>query len=292
MGSSTDAGRRALHPFAGTCFFEPLRELAAVWHDKASGQAAVEALENLARGGMPVVGGGGAMASAPLSDTGPCVRVRSLVFGFPDERPLFTGLDLSIQPGEKIALVGPSGAGKTVVLSLLAGLLPPQSGVIEIGNQTLEAGSGDAVRSRIGWMGQRPHVFAGSVASNVALASNAADLPAIAQSVSWAGLEPVAQAHPSVLLGEGGVGLSGGEAARLALARLLAAPAKDLWLVDEPTAHLDAATASLIRQALLDHSGRRTLVVATHDPALIARMDRVIMVGDASVVVVQGKSDV
>lgn len=273
-------------------FFEPLRELAAVWHDKASGQAAVEALENLARGGIPVVSGGGAITSVLPADTGPCVRVRSLAFGFPDERPLFTGLDLSIQPGEKIALVGPSGAGKTVVLSLLAGLLPPQSGVIEIGDQTLETGSGDAIRARIGWMGQRPHVFAGSVASNVALASNAVDLSVIAQATLSAGLEPVAQAHPSVLLGEGGVGLSGGEAARLALARLLAASGKDLWLVDEPTAHLDSATASLIRQALLDHSGRRTLVVATHDPALIARMDRVITVGDASAVVLQGGSNV
>lgn len=261
-------------------FFEPLRELSAVWHDKASGQATVDALEHLVRGGMPVVAGNPAAPAGQRSALGPAIHVSSLVFGFPAEALVFNGLDLAIAPGEKVALVGASGAGKTVLLSLMAGLLAPQSGCIEIDGQPLQAGTGDAIRARIGWMGQRPHVFAGSVASNVALAINTTSYSqnAVSQAMALAGLAQVAQAHPSVLLGEGGSGLSGGEAARLALARLLVTPDKDLWLVDEPTAHLDAVTAALIRQALLEQAGERTLVVATHDPALVARMDRVITI--------------
>ncbi|MEG2049467.1 MAG: AAA family ATPase, partial [Comamonas sp.] len=85
------------------------------------------------------------------------------------------------------------------------------------------------------------------------------------------------QARPSSSLGEGGQGLSGGEAVRLALARLaVAAPHAGVLLVDEPTAHLDPDTAALVTQALLQLAQGRTLLVATHDPLLAARMDRVV----------------
>lgn len=87
-------------------------------------------------------------------------------------------------------------------------------------------------------------------------------------------LETVAQAHPGVALGEGGIGLSGGEAVRLALARIAVHPHADLLLVDEPTAHLDTETAAQVADALLALARGKTLVVATHDPVLAARMNR------------------
>ena len=94
----------------------------------------------------------------------------------------------------------------------------------------------------------------------------------------------MAQAHPVTSLGEGGQGLSGGEAVRLALARVAVHPHADLLLVDEPTAHLDTETAERVIDALITLARGKTLVVATHDPVLAARMDRTINLGSAEAV--------
>jgi ATP-binding cassette subfamily C protein CydD len=95
----------------------------------------------------------------------------------------------------------------------------------------------------------------------------------------FASLEAVTQAHPGVTLGEGGYGLSGGEAVRLALARIAVHPHADLLLVDEPTAHLDTETAERVADALVALARGKTLIVATHDPVLAARMDRAVNLG-------------
>jgi ATP-binding cassette subfamily C protein CydD len=126
------------------------------------------------------------------------------------------------------------------------------------------------------WMGQKPHVFAGSVQANVALGRAGVYTSQVEAAMQFAALDGVAQAHPSGALGEGGTGLSGGEAVRLALARVAAHPDADLLLVDEPTAHLDTQTAERVADALLELARGKTLIVATHDPVLAARMHRVI----------------
>ena len=97
--------------------------------------------------------------------------------------------------------------------------------------------------------------------------------------MQWAALGDVAQAHPGSTLGEGGSGLSGGEAVRLALARVAVHPQAGLLLVDEPTAHLDSETAQRVTDALLQLAVGKTLIVATHDPVLAARLGRVVQVG-------------
>ena len=172
--------------------------------------------------------------------------------------------------------MGGSGTGKTVLMSLLAGLLPPSEGRIEIGGIALTAETARRLRDRMAWMGQRPHVFSGSVQHNVALGRTGVGSMQVHRAIQWAQLDQVAQAHPGTSLGEGGTGLSGGEAARLALARLAAAPRADLLLADEPTAHLDTETAEQVIESLVALAQGRTLIVATHDPVLAARMDRVV----------------
>jgi ATP-binding cassette subfamily C protein CydD len=167
-------------------------------------------------------------------------------------------------------------------LSLIAGLLPASRGEISIGGVPLTDHTVAALRRRIGWMGQSPHVFAGSVASNVALGRSAVDAPRVAAAMRFVALDEVAQAHPAAALGEGGHGLSGGEAVRLALARVAVHPHADLLLVDEPTAHLDTETAARVADALVQLARGKTLVVATHDPVLAARMHRVVCLDAAS----------
>ena len=307
-------------------FFEPLRELAAVWHDRAAGVAAMDALERLNGNGLPLLDEAPAVrpdtkepATDPLPSTrhdrpapdavkpasvkaasvkaasakaapvkpasvdpappqrpAPSVRLVDLGFAFPDEKPVFQGFSLTVRPGEHVALVGGSGTGKTVLMSLLAGLLVPTAGRIEIDGQTLAPDTVRPLRERMAWMGQRAHVFAAPVRDNIALGRPSVDDERVRQAITQARLDTVAQAHPGISLGEGGTGLSGGEAARLALARLMAAPEADLLLADEPTAHLDSETADQVAESLVTLARGRTLIVATHDPRLAARMDRVV----------------
>lgn len=260
-------------------FFDPLRELAAVWHDRAAGEAAQEALLKIGAKGISLPDGQQAVQYASLGTQGraaraPSVRVRELVFAFGEERQLFHDFNLDVHPGEHVALVGESGAGKTVLMSLLAGLLPAKAGSIEVGGVRVSAETLPWLRGRMAWMGQHPHLFAGSVQHNVSLGRPGVDRHAVQHATQVAGLEAVVQAHPGSTLGEGGTGLSGGEGARLALARLVAAKHADLILLDEPTVHLDSETAAQIVQAVKTFAQGRTLIVATHDPLLIACMDR------------------
>ena len=297
-------------------FFEPLRELAAVWHDRAAGVAAMDALARLNENGLPLLDGApaaqpgaekaatdsvpSALHDRPAPDAvkptsvkaasvkpasvdpaspqrpAPDVRLTDLGFAFPDEKPVFQHFSLAVRPGEHVALVGGSGTGKTVLMSLLAGLLVPTAGRIEIDGQTLAPDTVGALRERMAWMGQRAHVFAAPVRDNIALGRPSVDDERVRQAITKARLDSVAQAHPGISLGEGGTGLSGGEAARLALARLMAAPEADLLLADEPTAHLDSETADQVAESLVTLARGRTLIVATHDPRLAARMDRIV----------------
>jgi ATP-binding cassette subfamily C protein CydD len=266
-------------------FFEPLRELSSVWHDRAAGEAALAELDRLGEDGMALPGAAATAATAamasPRAAGAPSVVLRRLGFAHRGEAPLFQDFDLQIASGEHVALLGPSGSGKTALLSLIAGLVPADAGSVEVAGVVLHEGTAAALRARMGWMGQQPHVFAGSVLSNVAL-GRAGVTPAQADAgLHFAALDHVVQARSGSALGEGGTGLSGGEAARLALARMAVHADADLLLVDEPTAHLDTATALRIADALVALGRGRTLIVATHDPVLAARMHRVIRLGPA-----------
>ncbi|SOD27159.1 ATP-binding cassette, subfamily C, CydD [Variovorax sp. YR752] len=263
-------------------FFEPLRELSAVWHDRAAGEAALEALDRLQRNDLPLPGANASLTRAATGVPGgaPAIAIHNLHFSWPGEQQeVFEGYELRIAAGEHIALMGPSGSGKTALLSILAGLVPATRGEISIGGVALTDHTVAALRQRMAWMGQAPHVFAGSVETNVALGRVGVDIPQVAEAMRFASLEAVTQAHPGVTLGEGGHGLSGGEAVRLALARVAVHPHADLLLVDEPTAHLDTETAERVADALVALARGKTLVVATHDPVLAARMDRAVNLG-------------
>ncbi|MBB6133907.1 ATP-binding cassette subfamily C protein CydD [Massilia aurea] len=261
-------------------FFEPLRELAAVWHDKAAGEAALEALDKLQAAGLPLPGALQEPDEALCIGRAPSVDIEGLRFAHPGEAPLFDNQDVYVRVGEHVALVGPSGSGKTTLLSMIAGLVPVDSGTVRIGGVPLDAGSAAGLRARMAWIGQKPHVFAGSVRANVALERDGVTVDAVSHAVARAGLGRIEHATPGESLGEGGLGLSGGELVRLALARAMCAPHAGLLLVDEPTAHLDRDTAAGVIEALLQLAQGRTMIVATHDLALAARLGRVVRLGE------------
>ena len=280
-GGRLDLGQGLFVLMLAPAFFEPLRDLSAVWHDRAAGVAAGESLARLAAPGLDVPG---ALDTAD-PDLGPAPGVEIAHLHFSHEgaaRPVFADFSLSIRPGEHVALTAPSGAGKSTLLSLIAGLAPVEAGTIAIGGTALTATSAAGLRRRIAWIGQRPHFFAGTVRGNIALGRPGVDLTAVLDAVALARLQGVAGPGAARDLGEGGGGLSGGEQLRLAIARAAATPDLGLVIADEPTAHLDRATAAEVTTGLLALAEGRTLILATHDPVLIAAMDRQIDLTGAS----------
>ena len=254
-------------------FFEPLREMSAVWHDRASGEAARAALKRLEEQGPEIAPAllipPPALASSLTAP--PALRIRDLHYAPAGGPEIFAGFKLDLAPGERLALMGPSGAGKSALLALIAGLARPDEGEIRF------EGLPQGAPPPIAWLGQHPHVFAASLAANVALGRPGLGREAVAEALRFAHLEREAGLRGASPLGEGGLGLSGGQIHRLALARLHAAPQARLILADEPTAHLDSETARDMLDGLLTLAEGRSLIVATHDPAVAARMDRVVI---------------
>ncbi len=256
-------------------FFEPLRELSAVWHDRAAGEAALGALDTLTRAGKAIVGEGKEVAMAPFPTPG-LVELANLSFAYPNAPPAIRNLNLTVQSGETVAILGPSGCGKSTVLSLIAGLAEADGGTIGIGGVTLGHATADGLRKTIGWVSQKPFFFAGSLKANIRFGRAGVSEGMVDETLRCTGLDALSKARRHLPIGDGGYGISGGEAVRLAIARAFADPATQLVLVDEPTAHLDRETAELVTESLLQLAKGRTLIVATHDPVLAARMDRVV----------------
>ncbi|WP_174021702.1 thiol reductant ABC exporter subunit CydD [Agrobacterium fabrum] len=256
-------------------FFEPLRELSAVWHDRAAGEAALDALATLTVGGSKIVGEGADVVRAPSSTPG-LLEMENLSFAYPNAPPVIRNFNLTVQQGERVAILGASGCGKSTVLSLIAGLVEAGEGVIRIGGVTLDDATADGLRGTIGWVSQKPFFFAASMKANIRFGRLAVSDAMVEEVLHRTGLDGLTRARRHLQIGDGGYGISGGEAVRLAIARAFADPATQLVLADEPTAHLDRETAALVTDNLLQLAKGRTLIVATHDPVLAARMDRIV----------------
>lgn len=249
-------------------YFRPLRDFAAAYHDRAAALAASREIGKLVNGNwlaMPQR----KKIGAPLKTLQ--VERAAIALGGKISLP---ELSLAIQHGERIALVGPSGSGKSMLLALLAGLVAPTRGTVRMN------GIADA-SCEVAWLGQKPAFLEGSVIFNLSLYRRETDRSALAPALRIAQAEEVVaklDRGSHEILRENAANLSGGEAQRLAIARLALSNA-ELVLADEPTEHLDAETASAVIDGLFELSHGRTLIIATHDPRIVARADRVIDIG-------------
>ena len=216
------------------------------------------------------------------------VAIENLTFTYPSrpEQPALSDFSLTVAPGERLALVGPSGAGKTTVFQLLLRFHDPQKGAVRLDGVSLAKADPAALRARIGLVAQAPVIFAADVAENIRYGREDASDEEVRAAAEVAAALDFIEALPQGFethLGERGVRLSGGQRQRIAIARaVLRDPA--LLLLDEATSALDAESERMVQAALDRLMAERTTIVIAHRLATVLKADRIVVMDHGRIV--------
>lgn len=250
-----------------------------------AGQAAAAAVRvlDVAEGPVPMPD---PAAPAPMP-SGNALRFEAVDFTWEAGRlPVFKALSLEIPAGHRVALLGPSGIGKSSLAALILRLAAPQAGRILLGGVDIASLAAVELRGRIGWLSQATHLFDDTIRANLLLARPDAGEEALWTALEQAKIAEAVRALPDGLdtyLGEGGQQFSGGQGRRLALARALLSPARVL-ILDEPCAGLDVETERAFLTTLNDITDTRTIILIAHRLTGVERLDRIFRLSDGRAV--------
>ena len=223
-------------------------------------------------------GASGVVASRDASGEAGGIAIDGATAGWPGGPPVVTGFSLHVRHGERVALVGPSGVGKSTVSALIQAHLTPRAGSVVVGGLDTATADPAAVRAQLAVVEQRAFLFLGSIADNLRVARPDAPDARLWQALDLAGLRAEVEAMPHGLatpVGEHGTLLSGGQAQRLAIARAWLRDAPIL-LLDEPTSQVDLAGEAALLAALGRLAAGRTVLMIAHRPGAILAADRVV----------------
>jgi ATP-binding cassette, subfamily C, bacterial CydD len=266
-------------------YFLTLRQLGTFYHARMEAASAAEQVRALLE--TPAQGPAGARVAwppPPAPGGAPTIDFRAVSFSYA-ERHVLLGATFHVGAGEKVAVMGESGAGKSTILSLLLGFAVEREGVVEIDGRPLSSIDIRLWRERLAWLPQHPTLFHGTIEENIRLGKRAATEAEVDEAVHRAHVAeflPRTAAGLKTRIGEGGNGLSAGQGQRVALARLfLRQPC--LVLLDEPTAHLDEESARLVEEGIGVLSAGRTTILVTHRPASAGAVDRVLVLRNGKI---------
>ena len=267
-------------------FYLPLRAMGAAYHARMEALGAAQRLaelEALPEVALPATAPDRPM---PTGRGGIALAFDDVSLLHADGRRALDGVSFGVAAGETVALVGASGAGKSSLLALAMGFARPTGGAVRVDGEVPDEAGLVALRQRIAYVPQRPTLFSGTVAENIALGVATPDPGRVAWAARQAAIADRIADLPrgfETPIGDGGHRLSGGEAQRIGLARAFYRDAA-MVLLDEPTAHLDGDNEAVVQRALAELGKHRTVLVVAHRLATVAQADRVVVLDKGRVV--------
>ncbi len=288
LGGTLDLSTALLVLLLAPEAYLPLRVMGTRFHASMEGVAAADAAFALLKPAADAPSPSGGLRRPGRGARPPEIRLERVTASYPGrDDAAVEDVSLVIAPGERVALVGESGGGKTTLLNLILGFLSPGDGRVLVDGVDLRELDLEAWRAETAFVAQRPHLFAVSIADNIRLGAPGASLDEVRRAARQAHAEEFVAALPegyATQVGERGANLSAGQRQRIALARAFCRPDTSLLVLDEPTARLDGRSEAAIVAATAELSKGRTAVIVAHRPAMIDLADRVVRIHEGRVV--------